>query len=139
MGAADDGPKGAASANEGEQARPDYETFCVGFCFRPGEKLMDFLEAEGVTRLHAWFHWSTPEAEPKAFIRLMLELMRRGQPIWDQPGIVLFVDGRWSQGGGPSSESQQALSVLAQILEKPFKVYFRKKPQDPIMVMEFRP
>jgi hypothetical protein len=139
MGAADDGPKGTASADEGEQAKPDYEAFCADFCFRPGTKLMDFLEVEGVTRLQAWLHWSTPEAEPKAFIRLMLELVRRGQNIWDQPGISLFVDGRWSQGGGPSGESQDALSVLAQILAKPIKVYYRQKPGDPMMVMEFQP
>jgi hypothetical protein len=100
---------------------------------------MGFLEAQGVTRLVNWLHWSTPEAEPKAFIRLMLQLVRRGQQIWDQPGIRVFVDGRWSQGGGPSRESQAALSVLAQVLEKPIKVYYRRKPRDPIMVMEFRP
>jgi hypothetical protein len=139
MGAADDGPRGSASAHEGEQAKPEYETFCASFCFRPGIKLLDFLEAEGITRLRAWLHWSTPEAEPKAFLRLMLELKRRGQNIWDQPGISLFVDGRWSQGGGPSSESQDALSVLAQVMEKPIKVYYRKRPGEPIMVMEFQP
>src|SRR5262245_16391641 len=104
IGAAEDGPKGTAPAREGEHARPDYETFCAQFCFRPDTKLVDFLEAQGVTRLLAWLHWSTPEAEPKALIRLMLELMRRGQQIWDQPGISLFIDGRWSQGGGPSSD-----------------------------------
>jgi hypothetical protein len=138
-GAANDGPRGVASAREGEHAKPDYETFCAQFCFRPDTRLVAFLEAQGVTRLLAWLHWSTPEAEPKAFIRLMLELLRRGQQIWDQPGISLFVDGRWSQGGGPSSESQAALSVLAQVLEKPIKVYYRQKPRDPIMVIEFRP
>jgi hypothetical protein len=138
-GAAEDSPKGVASALEGEHAKPDYEAFCVNFCFRPGTKLMDFLEAEGATRLRTWLHWSTPEAEPKAFIRLMLELMRREQPIWDQPGISLFLDGRWSEGGGPSRESQDALSVLAQILQKPIKVYYRQKPRDPIMVIEFQP
>lgn len=139
LGAPADGPKASAAAQEGEQAKPDYEAFCANFCFRPGTRLMDFLQAEGVTRLQEWLHWSTPQAEPKAFIRLMLELMRRGQNLWDQPGITLFVDGRWSQGGGPSPESQQALSVLSQVLEKPIKVYYRKKPGDPMMVMEFHP
>jgi hypothetical protein len=138
-GAANEGPKGVASAWEGEQAKPDYEVFCASFCFRPETRLMDFLEAEGVTRLKSWFHWSTPEAEPKALIRLMLELMRQGVKIWEQPGLSLFLDGRWSQGGGPSSESQAALSVLTQILVKPIKVYYRQKPAEPIMVMEFRP
>ena len=33
----------AASANEGEFARPDYEAFCASFCHRPGAKLMDCL------------------------------------------------------------------------------------------------
>jgi hypothetical protein len=139
MGAADNSPKGTASALEGEHAKPDYDAFCAGFCFRPGAKLMDFLEANKVEQLSAWLHWSTPEAEPKAFIRLMLELMRRGHNIWDQPGISVFVDGRWSVGGGSSSASQDALSILAQILEKPIKVYFRQKPGAPIMFVEFGP
>jgi hypothetical protein len=101
-GAAEDGPMTAATALEGEEARPDYEAFCVSFCFRPGTRLMDFLQAEGVTQLQSWLHGRTPEAEPKAFIRLMLELMRRGQNIWDQPGISLFLDGHWSLAGGPT-------------------------------------
>ena len=138
-GAANEGPKGVASAHEGEQAKSDFDVFCTSFYIRPDTKLMDFLEAEGVTRLKSWFHWSTPEPEPKAIIRLMLELMRQGVKIWEQPGLSLFLDGRWSQGGGPSSESQAALSVLAQILEKPIKVYYRQKPAEPIMVTEFRP
>jgi hypothetical protein len=138
-GAANEGPKGVASAHEGEQAKPDYDVFCAKFCFRPHTKFMDFLEAEGVTRLKAWFHWSTPEAEPNAIIRLLVELMRQGVNIWEQPGISLYLDGGWSRGGGPSSDSQAALSVLAQILEKPIKVYYRQKPNEPIMVTEFRP
>jgi hypothetical protein len=139
MGAAETGPKGSASACEGEHAKADYDAFCATFCFRPGTRLMEFLEAEGVTMLVSWFHWSTPNAESKAIIRLMLELMRRSENIWDQPGISLFVDGNWSHGGGPSSDSRDALSVLVQVLEKPIKVYYRQKPNDPIMVMEFRP
>src|SRR6516164_3645818 len=135
MGAATEGPKGLASAHEGEQAKADYDSFCANFCFRPETRLMEFLEAEAVTRLESWFHWSTREAEPKAIIRLMVELTRQGVNVWEQPGISLFLDGRWSQGGGPSSESQAALSVLAQVLEKPIKVYYRQKPRDPIMVI----
>jgi hypothetical protein len=140
MGMADKGgPVFSAWANEGEQAKSDYEAFADAFCLRPGVKLMDFLDAEGVIKLKAWLHWSTLEAEPKAFIRLALDLLRRGQSLGDQPGISFFVDGRWSQGGGPSQPSQDALSVLAQVLQKPIKVFFRKKPAEPILVMEFHP
>jgi hypothetical protein len=139
MGAAETGPWGKASALEGEQAKPDYETFCATFCFRPGKNFIDFLKTEGVTRMLEWLQWTTPEAEPKAFIRLMLELQKQGKNIWDQPGISMFVDGRWSQGGGPSRFSQDALSVLAQILERPIKVYFNKTPNDPLKVLEFQP
>jgi hypothetical protein len=140
MGTADKGgPVMSASAGEGEEAKPDYQAFADTFHVWPGVKMMDFLDAEKVTRLKAWLHWSTPEAEPKAFIRLMLELMRRGVDLRDQPGLSLYVDGRWSQGGGPSQESQDALSVLAQVLQKPIKVFFRKKPSEPILVMEFNP
>ena len=100
---------------------------------------MEFLKAEGVTELIDWLQWGTPEAEPKAFIRLMLEMQRQDKNIWDQPGIVMLVEGRWSQGGGPSRNSQDALSVLVQVLAKPIKVYYHKKPNDPLMVMEFHP
>jgi hypothetical protein len=139
LGAGDGSPRGTGSAREGQLAKPDYDAFRATFCCRPGRKLADVLEAEGVTRLTAWLHWGTPEPEPKAFIRLMLELMRRGESIWDQSGISLYVEGRWSQGGGPSRESQDALSVLAQILAKPIKVYYEKRPGDPMAVMEFQP
>lgn len=139
MGMAETGPKGMGSALEGEQAKADYEAFCATFCVRPGTNFVDFLKAQGVSRLIDWLHWHTPEAEPKAFVRLMLEMQKQGKNIWDQPGISMLHEGRWSQGGGPSQFSRDALSVLAQILEKPIKVYYRKIPSDPLMVMEFQP
>jgi hypothetical protein len=138
MGMAETGPKGMATALEGEQAKADHETFSATFCVRPGTNFIEFLKAEGATRMLEWLQWCTPEAEPKAFIRLMLGMQKQGKNIWDQPGISMLHEGRWSQGGGPSHFSRDALSVLAQILEKPIKVYYRKKPSDPLMVMEFR-
>lgn len=107
-------PKGLlGKAAAQEEAQADYEAFCADFCLRPGTRFMDFLEAQGVTRLKRWLHWTTPEPEPKAFIRLMLELTRHGRQLGDQPGISMLLEGRWSQGGGPSSASREALSVLA--------------------------
>jgi hypothetical protein len=138
MGMAETGPWGKATALEGEQAKADYEEFCATFCHRPGTNFIDFLKAERVTQMLDWLQWSTPEAEPKAFIRLMLEMQKQGKNIWDQPGISMLHEGRWSKGGGPSRLSRDALSVLAQILKKPIKVYYHIKPNDPLMVMEFR-
>src|SRR5262249_30054197 len=134
---------GPASAAEG--VRPDeslddlYAEFCRTFCIRPGVNLMDYLRAEGVTRLIDWLRPSTPCALPKGFIRLGVDATRKGYKVWEQPGINMLYEGNWDQGGLPPRESRDALSVLAQVLGKPIKLYYREKPDGPNMVMEFEP
>jgi hypothetical protein len=109
-----------------------YEEFCRTFCFRPGVNFMDYLKAEGHTDLIKWFHWTTPEPEPKAIIRLMVATTRAGQHVWDKKGLSLFHDGSWDRGGGPSDYTKDALSVLAKVLVKPIKVGYQEKQYGPI-------
>jgi hypothetical protein len=139
MGVIEGGPRGIAAAIEAEEYQADYEAFCREFCHRPGVRFMDFLKAEGISALEKWLDPQTPEPEPKAFVRLMLKLAQSGQNIWDQPGISFFLDGRWSNGGRPSPFSDEALSVLSQILQKPIKVFYRETPEGQMMVMQFEP
>jgi hypothetical protein len=59
----------------------------------------------------------------------------RGHNIWEKHGRSLSYEGNWDQGGLPGRESMDALSVLAQVIGKPIKLYYREKPE---MVLEFR-
>jgi hypothetical protein len=126
--------------------RPDeslddlYAEFCRTFCHRPGVNFMDFLRAEGVTRMIAWLRPDSPCALPKGIIRLFVDATRKGYKVWEEPGpISMNYEGNWDQGGLPGQESLDAVSVLAQILGKPIKLYYREKPDGPLMVMEFQP
>jgi hypothetical protein len=123
-----DATVGAGIQSE-ESAEMLYQEFCRTFCFRPGVNLMDHLKAKGLTELIAWFHPSTPEPEPKSFIALAVNGARDGHKIWEKQGVSIFHEGRWDQGGGPTARSQEALAVLAQVLGKPIKVYFRENPE----------
>lgn len=129
----------AAAATGEDEAQREYEEFCTHFYFKPETNLMEFIKAEHVTRLRDWLHWSNPEPEPKAFIRLALAMMRQGLNLWEQPGISMMFKGRWSQGGMPNQESQDALSVLAQVIEKPIKVFFQERPDAEMKVLDFKP
>ncbi len=137
----------APSAGAAKDVRPDepledvYKEFCATVCFRPNTNLMEYLKANGHTDLIKWFHWDTTEPEPKALIRLFVSTTRRGDRIWEKKGgLMLYHDGGWDiTGGGPSQYTQDALSVLAKILEKPIKVGYTEKPGGPIMVMVFEP
>lgn len=51
----------------------------------------------------------------------------------------MLFEGNWDRGGLPSQESQDALSVLPQVLGKPLKLYYRETPDGPDMVKEFLP
>ena len=140
-------PAGAGSSGQesGPSVRPDekiedlYEEFCRTFNFRPGANFMDYLKAEGHTDLIQWFHWSTPEPEPKGIIRLVVATTRAGQNIWDKKGMTFYHEGNWDQGGGPSDRSIEALTLLAKILGKRIQVGFREKPDGPIKVLTFEP
>jgi hypothetical protein len=116
-----------------------HEEFCRTFCHRPGVNFMAILQADGATRLIEWLQPSTPCALPKGFVRLAVDGTRRGIKFWEQPGITMVYEGNWSNGGLPPQESQDALSVLAQILGKPIKLYYQQQENGPQMVKEFEP
>lgn len=135
----ENGPKATAGAWEHDEAKPEFDRFCATFCFQPGVNLMEFIETQGSNQLQKWLHWTSDDAEPKAFIRLMIALADRGEYIWDQPGISMFLDGRWSQGGGPSPQSDEALAILARTLGKPIKLFYAPKPGEPHWVNRYDP
>lgn len=130
-------PRGSAA--EGEETQAEFEEFCATFCHRPGTNLMEFLAAEGITGLQAWLDWRNPNPLPKAFVRLALATMRRGENVWDQEGVSMFWGRREGWPGEPPSETLEALSVLAQVLGKPLKIYFRQPPDGQMMVKRFEP
>ena len=127
-----DGPLGVAAALDGEAGRADYEAFCAGFCFRPRKNLMRFLAANDLQYVCDWLHWSTPEPEPKAFVQLGVELMRRSVNLWDQSGVTMYMKGR-----RPTQVSQDCLSILAQVTGKPIKLLIEITPGEPLEVLEF--
>jgi hypothetical protein len=136
----------ALSAKAAKDVRPDepledvYKEFCATVCFRPNTNLMEYLKANGHTDLINWFHWDTTEPEPKALIRLFVSTTRRGDALWEKKGLTLYHDGGWDiTGGGPSQYTQDALSVLAKILQKSIKVGYTEKPDGPIIMMVFEP
>jgi hypothetical protein len=118
-----------------ENADALYDEFCQSFCHRPGVNFMDFLKAEGVTRMIDWLRPGSGRVLPAAFIRLAVQATRSGANIWDMPGISLLHQG----DGPPDQESLDALSVLAQILGKPIKLFFRTNPGGEPMVSIFQP
>ena len=133
------------SAEAAEGVRPDeslealHAEFCRSFCHRPGVNFMEFLRSQGVTRLIDWLHWDTNDPLARSFIRLAVDATRRGHKIWEKPGLTMSYEGNWDHGGLPGQESRDALSVLAQVLGKPIKLYYQEKPDGPHLVMEFKP
>jgi len=133
------GTSAATGVRSDERMEDLYEEFCRTFCHRPGVNFMDHLNEEGVTRLIDWLHWDTSDPVPKSFIRLAVDATRGGHKIWEKKGLSMYYEGGWDQGGRPGQESRDALSVLAQVLGKPIKLYYREKPDSSDMVMEFEP
>lgn len=116
----------AAAGYENAPVQLEYEEFREKFCHRPGIYLMrDYVLAENDRRLLTWLDWQGHEPEARAFIRLMLAMMRAGENIWDQSGVSLFRQGEWSTSPAPSRASQVALSVIAQLIAKPIRVLYK--------------
>ena len=135
-------PPGEATA---EPLRPDeslealHAEFCRNFCHRPGVNFIDFLRRQGVTRLIDWLQWQTADPIAQSFIRLAVDWTRKSQNIWEKQGLSMLFEGNWDRGGLPAQESHDALSVLAHVLGKPLKLYYRERPDGPYMVLEFQP
>ncbi len=133
----DSAPEGV---REDEIIEALHDEFCRTFCHRPGVNFMQFLKDERVTNMIAWLRPETACALPKGFIRLAVDSTRKGYKIWEQPGINLVYDGNWTESGGlPPQESLDALSVLAQILQKPIKLHYTQSEGGELMLMEFAP
>ncbi len=117
-----------------------YAELCRTFCHRPGVNFMEFLRAEGVTRMIDWLRPDSPCALPKGIIRLFVDATRKGTKIWEVQGpISMNYEGNWDHGGLPGRESLDALSVLAQILGKPITLYYTERAGGELMKMEFQP
>lgn len=110
-----------------------HEEFARTFCHRPGENLVAHLRKAGTTRLLDWLAPEANSAESMAFVRLAVDATRKGMPLWEQTGFHGFRD-----GGPPPIPTQDALSVLAQTLGKPIKLYY-EKPDGATMVLDFAP
>ncbi|MCA1596026.1 MAG: hypothetical protein LC772_06340, partial [Chloroflexi bacterium] len=139
MGAGPASPT-AAGVREDESLEDLYQEFCRTFCHRPGVNFMEFLRAEGVTRMVDWLRPDSPCAIPKGLIRLLVDSTRKGSHLWDNADpIRMRYEGNWDSGGVPPHDSLDALSVLAQIFKKPIKLFYTEKPDGSLMVMEFHP
>lgn len=124
----------------GESLDDLFDEFCRTFCHEPGVNFMAFLRADGMTRMIDWLQPSSSCALPKGFIRLAVDATRKGVKFWQvREPIIMNYEGNWDRGGLPEQESLDALSVLAQILHKPIKIYYRETEDGPLMVMEFMP
>jgi hypothetical protein len=132
-------PAAPAAAPPLEDIGAVHAEFCRTFCHRPGVNFMDFLQAEGVTRMIDWLRPETPCAVPRGFVRWAVNITRQGEHVWDKSGVSLLYEGNAEQGGLPPQESLDALSVLAQILGKPVKLFHRPRPAADLMVMEYAP
>jgi len=125
--------------------RPDetlealHAEFCRTFCHRPHVNFMDLLRRQGVSRLIDWLQWQTADPLAQSFIRLAVDGTRRGHKIWEKQGLSMLFEGNWDRGGLPGQESREALAVLAQVLGKPLKLYYRERSDGPDLVLEFQP
>jgi hypothetical protein len=128
-----------AGVSSDESIEALHAEFCRTFCHCPGVNFMDFLKAQGVTRMIDWLQPTSPCAIPKGFIRLAVDATRKGYKFWELPSISMNYEGNWSQGGLPPRESLDALSVLSQILGKSIKLYYSEREGSELMVKTFEP
>lgn len=124
--------QGAVKPASGTEA--EYAEFKETFFLQPEMRLFDYLRIEQVTNLIEWFDPTYPDSVPKTFIRMMNETTRRGMQIWNQTGISMNFD-----DGVPNSNSQDCLSVLAQILGFTIIGYYRESVGGELKKIEFGP
>ena len=136
-----EGPQGHATWDEGEEGLRDYETFTTQCEHVPGRSFIEFLRKERIPELEKWLHPSNPSAEAKAFIRLIVDMMRHGENLWDEPGITIFADDyarREKQMPKEMRAVVDALATLSQMLQIPIQLFFRDK-NDEMKVWDFAP
>lgn len=130
----------ASKLESGDEVQREYEEFCRTFYFRPKMRFMEYLETHKIELLCDWFKPDSLEPEPKTFIRLVNDATRQGIEVWKQTGLDMYLHGNWSNGGGPSPRSREALAALAPILGMTIKVYFTlAEDSEEYQVLEFKP
>ena len=125
-----DGFAGKARASDVAQARVLHGDFVAKVCVRPGVRLVVHLQASGADKVVDWFWPETPEPEPKALAQLFVDLAHQGKTLSEQPGFDIFLHGRWSEGGGCSPASLEALQHLVKAIGKPIHLYYQEHPRD---------
>lgn len=125
---------------EGEPLEAVYEEFCAAFCHKPGQNFMAYARQNADDEFLKWLHWDNEEPEPKALLRLLVDMTRNGQHVWElKEGFEMYHEGSWHRGGGPSEETCKDLAILAQEWGVEFKVYFTETEDGPFMVHRFSP
>ena len=125
---------------EGEPLSAVYEEFCATFCHKPGQNFMAYARQHADEEFLRWLHWDNEEPEPKALFRLLVDMTRNGEYVWDlKEGFEMYHDGSWHRGGGPSEETQQGLAVLAEEWGVQFTVYYTETEDGPFMYHRFSP
>jgi hypothetical protein len=125
-----DGFTGKARASDVAQARVLHGDFVAKVCVQPGVRLVVHLQASGAEKVVDWFWPETPEPEPKALAQLFVDLAQKGETLSEQPGFDVFVHGRWSEGGGSSDVSYEAMQHLAKAIGKPINIFFQQHPRN---------
>jgi hypothetical protein len=125
---------------ENEPLEAVYREFCATVEHRPGENFMAWARENTDDRFLKWLHPDSEEPEPKAILRLVVDLTRSGRRLWEmEKGFSMYHDGSWHRGGGPSEETCAGLGVLAQAWGTEFKVYYTEFEGGPYMVKRFSP
>ena len=130
----------AAASCENESLEAVYEEFCATFCHKPGRNFMAWARKNTEESFLKWLHWDNEEPEPKAMLRLLVDMTRNGQHVWElDKGFSMYHEGSWDRGGGPSQATCEGLNVLAEAFKLDFKVYFTEFEGGPYMVTRFSP
>ena len=127
-------------ACEGEPLEAVYEEFCATFCHKPGQNFMAYARQHADEEFLRWLHWDNEEPEPKALIRLLVDMTRNGQYIWDmKEGFEMYHHGGWDRGGGPSEETGKGLAILAEEWGVTFTVYYEETENGTMMYARYSP
>ena len=116
---------------EGETREALFDEFARTFCHRPGENFVQEIQRVNAYKLLDWLSPKSGEAESMAFVSLAVDATRMGIRFWEQSGIVGF-----RLGGEPPRRSVDALSVLAQSVGIPIKLYW-ETPEGDTRLIEF--
>ena len=114
--------KGTAGSWETEEARRESEALWSSLR-QSDSALAESLNA--IPELRVWLDGTGSDAEPKAFVRLALLLVKNGESLMISPASVFF-----STGAGPPDQDQVLKLTRRwlcwQSLKMPIKLYFTK-------------